>query len=176
MKEDSIFQRRINDKIRARNFRGRVHRPKSNQRQVLTLFYYVFKSSPGGFTKCAQSSLNFHLKAFKIVCILARLLENDFASLVTGRAIICRDITPDTDNFRAVSARITRVSPFFPSPIDFSPLLPPPPSYFCQLFVISLEYLYLYKNIRRFVSTGWNGRGEDSPRFKIFTYIFLTIL
>lgn len=45
----------------------------SNQKQVLTLFYYVFKSSPGGFTQCAQSSLNFHLKAFKIVCILARL-------------------------------------------------------------------------------------------------------
>ena len=39
----------------------------------MTLFYYVFKSSPGGFTQCAQSSLNFHLKAFKIVCILARL-------------------------------------------------------------------------------------------------------
>lgn len=28
MKEDSIFQQRINDKIRARNFRGRVHRRK----------------------------------------------------------------------------------------------------------------------------------------------------
>lgn len=152
MKEDSIFQQRISDKIRARNFRGRVHRPKSNQRQVLTLFYYVFKSSPGGFTKCAQSSLNFHLKAFKIVCILARLLENDSASLVPGRAIICRDITPDTDNFRAVSARITRVSPFFPSPIDFSPLLPPPfiflsiIRYIVGIFILVQEYTKICKH------------------------------
>lgn len=76
---------------------------------MLTLFYYVFKSSPGGFTKCAQSSLNFHLKAFKIVCTLARLLEN---SPVPGYNL--PRYYADADNFRADYTRPVP-SPFPPS-------------------------------------------------------------
>lgn len=117
MKEDFAYSSNgYTIKFERKKFSWAGRSAKSNQKQVLTLFYYVFKSSPGGFTKCAQSSLNFHLKAFKIVCIPARLLEND--SPVPARAIICRDIT----RIPTIFARITRECPssvsHFPPSID----------------------------------------------------------
>lgn len=116
---------------------------------MLTLFYYVFKSSPGGFTKCAQSSLNFHLKAFKIVCILARLLEND--SPVPGAGYNLPRYYADTDNFRADYTRpVPPPFPIFPSSIDIYYLSILASFLHLHIFVnsryiVKLEYLYLYK-------------------------------
>lgn len=140
IKEDSIFQERINDKIRVarereRNFRGRV-----DPRKVIR-------------NRCWHSSIMYsralrvalqNARNLRLISILKHLMHlmhlyahwRDCSRTRPFLATICPDIT----RMPTIFARITRVLSLLPSPhlsifIIYPSSLPSfalPPSYFCQ--------------------------------------------